>query len=266
MKMNELNLTEEQMKKLRKKIEKSIMDILKRSKTKGVVVGISGGIDSSVVLKLVNVVDTYALIMPEMGLTKNSDVEDAKNLADDLGVKYNIIEINPVIDSIEKIFPWHNFSDENRGMVIGNVMARTRMILLYLVANIDRRIVLGTGNKTEILLGYTTKYGDAACDILPIGDLYKTQVRQFAEFLGISKRIMKKRPSAGLWKGQTDEDELGASYEDIDRILHLLIDKDYTIEKTADELSLPVELIENINSRVERNKHKRVMPKAVKLS
>jgi len=157
MKMNELNLTEEQMKRFREKIEKAIVDIVRKSNSKGTVVGISGGIDSSVILKLTsNAVDTYALIMPEMGLTKNSDVEDAKNLAENLGVKYDIIKINPVIDSIEEIFPWHNFSDENRRITTGNVMARTRMLLLYLVANMDRRIVLGTGNKTEILLGYTT--------------------------------------------------------------------------------------------------------------
>jgi len=125
---------------------------------------------------------------------------------------------------------------------------------------------LGTGNRTELLLGYVTKYGDSACDFEPIADLYKTQVIQLAEHLGLPEKIIKKIPSAGLWKGQTDEGELGASYRDIDRILHLLVDKKYSIEKTAEKLKVDIELIKSIYSRMNRNEHKRVMPEIVRLT
>ncbi|HEX54904.1 MAG: NAD(+) synthetase [Candidatus Altiarchaeales archaeon] len=264
-----LKLTKEQMRKFRRIIEKRIAEIVRESKSKGVVLGVSGGIDSSVVLKLASesVDDVYALIMPERGLTKRRDVEDAINLSRELNVMYEVIEINPILNSIINEFPWNKFDTDEIGKIvsIGNVKARIRMILLYLVANIDNRIVLGTGNKTEMLLGYGTKHGDLACDIKPIGDLYKTQVMQFAEFLGIPRGIIEKEPSAGLWEGQTDEKELGISYEIIDRILYMIFEKNYEIEEVSDELEIPIDLVKNLDERIKRNEHKRELPTTVKL-
>ncbi|RLI91256.1 MAG: NAD+ synthase [Candidatus Altiarchaeales archaeon] len=263
-----ITLNDKKLKKCAGLIENSIKKIVAESGSKGVVLGLSGGVDSSVVLKLAynSGTDVYALILPEESVTRMDDVRDAEDLAKNLGVRYSIIQINPFLESIEKNFPWNKFSAERKQISWGNVKARIRMVLNYLVSNIDNRIVLGTGNKTEILLGYTTKYGDNAVDIQPIGDLYKTQVKQLAEYLKIPKGIIEKEPSAGLWKGQTDEGELGASYRDIDRILHLLVDKKYSIEKTAEKLKVDIELIKSIYSRMNRNEHKRVMPEIVRLT
>lgn len=264
--MEKLELTKEKLEYCRKEIEKGIKGIVEKSNSKGVVVALSGGIDSAVVLKLASeVVDTHALIMPETGVNEPTDIRDAEELANSLGVKYSIIEINDVVNSIRRVFPWAEFGERNRKISDANIKPRARMIFNYLIANLDKRIVLGTGNRTELLLGYVTKYGDSACDFEPIGGLYKTQVIQLAEYLGLPEKIIKKIPSAGLWKGQTDEGELGAGYGDIDRILHLLVDKKYSIEKTAEKLKVDTGLIKNTYSRMNRNEHKRVMPEIVRL-
>ncbi len=265
--MKELKLTPEKLEYCKKEIEKGIKDIVKDSNSKGVVVALSGGVDSAVVLKLASgIVDTHALIMPELDVTNKIDIQDAEELAKSLGVNYSIIEISDVVNSIKKIFPWAKFDEKDRKISYANIKPRARMIFNYLAANLDKRIVLGTGNRTEILLGYATKYGDNACDFKPIGDLYKTQIIQLARYLELPEKIIEKKPSAGLWKGQTDEDELGAGYRDIDRILYLLIDKKYSMEKTTKELNLDPELIRNMHSRMKGNKHKRVMPKLVKIN
>lgn len=237
-------------------IKDSIKEIIAESGSKGVVLGLSGGIDSSLLLKLASDsgADVYALILPEEGVSGMDDVRDAMELAKDLGVKYSVIKINPILESIEKNFCWDEFSGRNKQIPWGNVKARTRMILNYLVANLDKRIVLGTGNKTEILLGYNTKYGDGGVDIEPLGDLYKTQVKQLAEYLKIPRRIIDKEPSAGLWKGQTDRGELGASYEEIDEILYYL-DKQIPLKETMD-----MKLVEKISEMIVKNKHKRLTP------
>jgi NAD+ synthase len=139
------------------------------------------------------------------------------------------------------------------------------MILNYVYANLEGKIVIGTGNKTELLLGYFTKYGDAGVDILPIGDLYKTQVRQVARYLKLPKEIIDKVPSAGLWPGQTDEAEIGAGYEEIDNILYLLIEKGYSQEETATKLNVELELVKDLYERMKRNEHKRKTPAVTKL-
>jgi len=265
--MKKIELTKEKLEYCKKKIENGIKDIVKESNSKGVVVALSGGLDSAVVLKLASgVVDTYALIMPEMGVNEPTDIKDAEDLANSLGVKYSIIEISDVINSIRKAFPWVKFEERDRKISDANIKPRTRMIFNYLIANLDKRIVLGTGNRTELLLGYVTKYGDSACDFEPIGDLYKTQVIQLARYLELPEKIIEKIPSAGLWKGQTDEGELGAIYRDIDRILYLIVDRDYSTDETAHELDLNIELVSNIHSRIKASEHKRVMPEIVKLN
>jgi len=264
---NELLLNENELKRCQKLIENSIKKIVAESGSKGVVLGLSGGVDSSVVLKLAynSGTDVYALILPEESVTGMDDVRDAEDLAKNLGVRYSIIQINPILESIEKNFPWNKFSAERKQISWGNVKARIRMVLNYLVSNIDNRIVLGTGNKTEILLGYTTKYGDNAVDIQPIGDLYKTQVKQLAEYLKIPKGIIEKEPSAGLWEGQTDEGELGASYEEIDKILFYLIDKKFSAGEISYKVGVDSELIKKISEMVEKNRHKRMVPRITRL-
>ncbi|MEW5760546.1 MAG: NAD(+) synthase, partial [Candidatus Thermoplasmatota archaeon] len=142
---------------------------------------------------------------------------------------------------------------------IGNLKARIRMLLLYAYANSKNLIVVGTGNKTELLCGYFTKFGDGGADILPIGDLYKTQVREMARFLEIPEKIINKVPSAGLWKGQTDEDELGIKYEKLDKILYgieLGLDKN----EISNKVELPIKEVERIMNMVELTKHKRKFP------
>jgi NAD+ synthase len=139
------------------------------------------------------------------------------------------------------------------------------MLFNYAISNMDDYVVLGTGNKTELLLGYFTKYGDGGADFLPIGDLYKTQVRQMACHIQIPGCVVEKAPSAGLWLGQTDEEELGESYENIDRILFLLNDKKYSVDQAASALNLERKAVENIKERVVKNAHKRIQPPVVAL-
>jgi NAD+ synthase len=265
--MKNLILTPEELESCRKKIQKAIKAIVEESNSTGVVVALSGGLDSSVVLKLASgAVDTYALIMPEMNITPEEDIQDAEELAKSLGVRYSVIEIGDVVNSVRKAFPWAKFDQGNRRISDANIKPRARMIFSYLLANLEKRIVLGTGNRTEILLGYATKYGDSACDLQPIGDLYKTHVMQLAEYLGLPRRIIEKKPSAGLWKNQTDEEELGAGYDDIDSILHLLVDKEFSTEKTAKELNLGFGLVADMNSRMGGGRHKRETPEITQLA
>ncbi len=147
----------------------------------------------------------------------------------------------------------------------GNIMARIRMIIAYDQSESFKGLVMGTGNKTEILLGYTTLYGDSACAINPIGDLYKTQVRQLAHALGIPEAIIAKAPSADLWVGQTDEGELGFTYADVDRLLYLLVDQRYRPEDCV-EAGFEEKFIHQVFERVRKNQYKRVLPPIAKLS
>ncbi|MBN2014822.1 MAG: NAD+ synthase [Candidatus Altiarchaeota archaeon] len=259
-------LTEGQLVYCRETIEAAVRSFVEKTSTKGVVVALSGGIDSAVVLKLASsVVDVRALVMPEMGVSDPIDIKDAEELAESLQVRYSLMEINDVVDSVKKVFPWVEFSEKNKKLSLANVKPRVRMLLSYLAANLDGRVVLGTSNRTELLLGYMTKFGDSGCDLEPIGALYKTQVRQLALHLGIPKGIIVKRPSAGLWVGQTDEEELGASYEVLDGILDLIVDRNYSVERAAEELEVDINLVERISSQVKGSEHKRIMPAIVEL-
>jgi NAD+ synthase len=147
----------------------------------------------------------------------------------------------------------------------GNVMARARMIVLYDQSASFGGLVIGTGNKTEILLGYTTLYGDSACAINPIGDLYKTQVRQLAAAIGIPEVIIAKPPSADLWVGQTDEEELGLTYAEVDRLLQLLIDHRYSIEDCL-QAGFDRAFIDDVLNRIRRTHFKRILPPIANLS
>jgi NAD+ synthase len=264
---NNLRLTESDLELCRKKIAESIRKIVEDSNSSGVVLGLSGGVDSALVLKLAvdSGVDVLALIMPEEGITSQGDVDDAVSLAKSAGVKYSIIKLNPVISAIEKTFPWKDYPDENKRCAFGNSKARVRMIMNYLAANCGRRIVLGTGNRTEILLGYSTKYGDGGVDIQPIGGLFKTHVRQLAAHMSVPEKIVNKVPTAGLWVGQTDEGEVGASYDDMDKIYFSLVVEGLSVDKTAKNVGVDKSLVEKLVRRMESNRHKGAAPKNVKL-
>ncbi len=226
------------------------------------VVGLSGGIDSatSCVLsaRALGPENVLAVRMPYR-TSSSSSLADAQAVIDSFGVQSETVEITPMVEPLFKRFP---AMDKRRR---GNVMARERMIILYDLSSAFGGLVVGTGNKTEQLLGYTTLFGDSACAINPLGDLYKCQVRQLAAYLGIPKQIITKPPSADLWVGQTDEGELGFTYDEADQILYLLFDARWSIDEVV-ELGFPRALVEGIVERVRHNQYKRVPPIIAKLS
>jgi NAD+ synthase len=190
-------------------------------------------------------------------------MQHAEALADDLGIDYEVIEIGNIVEAFYNKRPMLG-PDECR-LSYANVKPRVRMILNYFAANLDGRIVLGTGNKTELLLGYFTKYGDGGVDILPIGDLYKTRVRQLARHIGVPEPILKKPPSAGLWAGQTDEAEMGATYKEIDSVLYGVFDLGMSLEEVEKAAHVDDTVIRMIMGRVRNSEHKRNMPPIVGL-
>ena len=183
-------------------IESSLIE----SNTQGLVIGLSGGLDSSTTAKLcaqvVNKDKILGLIMPSQ-TTSQEDVDDAVKLAEETGIKHKIIPIDPLIEPVQDVCS-RSENDENYKLAGANLKARMRMVVLYYHANALNRLVVGTGNRTELLVGYFTKYGDGGVDILPIGGLYKTDVRRLASYLDVNEDIIHKDPTAGLWPGQTD--------------------------------------------------------------
>jgi len=244
-----------------KKIEEFIRVQVGTSKTAGVVIGLSGGIDSTVCAYLaaraIGKEKVLGLIMPERGVTEPEDLIDAMEVVEILGITHMTVEIARVLNEFSISISDY---DANAQKACGNLKARTRMCILYYYANKMNRLVLGTGNRTEILLGYSTKYGDAGVDILPIGGLYKSEVRALAKHLKASESIIKKVPTAGLWREQTDEGELGATYENIDNILRRYVDERKDTEAIARELHLDAETVNRIIDLAEKNKHKRMLP------
>lgn len=258
-----LILSERRLEFFRKKTISFIKSKVRESKTKGVILGLSGGIDSALVAKLCveSGVDIHVLIMPGKGVSARRDTEDAIRLARKLKIKYDVIEISRIIESITKTLP--ETALKKNKIALGNIKPRVRMMMLYFYANLENRLVVGTGNKTELTLGYFTKYGDGGVDFLPIGCLYKTQVRQLARHVGLPKEIIPKVPSAGLWAGQTDEGEIGLKYEDMDNILSHL--EKYSPKETVKKLGLDRNSIELILGRMSKNKHKLRIPPVLKL-
>jgi len=241
---------------VRKRIVYFIRKEMDRAGFEKAVIGLSGGLDSSTVFLLaveaLGGENIIALSLPY----KTSDpknVEDAKELALSMGAKWELIDITPQIDAYFQSCPTDNLVQK------GNKMARERMSILYDRAYFYRALVLGTGNKTEWLLGYTTRWGDSACDLAPILDLYKTQVRQLARAIGVPEKIIRKIPTAELWRGQTDEGELGFTYEEVDRLLFNLIDKGLSRRQLIDKGFAP-EFIDRVVERVNRMAFKRELP------
>jgi NAD+ synthase len=226
------------------------------------VVGLSGGVDSALSCTLAALAlgaeNVLAVRMPYRTSSSES-LEHAQMVIDQLGVQTLTVEITPMVEPLFERFP------EMNAMRRGNVMARQRMIILYDQSAAFNGLVVGTGNKTEILLGYTTLYGDSACALNPIGDLYKTQVRQLARALGVPPVIIEKPPTADLWKGQTDEGELGYTYAEVDKLLYLLVDQRYTPVECV-EAGFDEGFVHSVVERVRRNQFKRVLPPIAKLS
>jgi len=243
-------------------ISKFINNIIIQSHSDGLVVGLSGGIDSSVVAyisaRAVNDDNILGLIMPSK-TTPTEDVEDAKLVAENLGIKKKVINIDNVLNQFLKL-NIHSNSDKEIKTAQANLKARLRMMILYYHANSMNRLVLGTGNKSELKVGYFTKYGDGGVDLLPLGDLYKTDVQKIAKYLEIPENIINKPPSAGLWHGQTDEEEMGISYLLLDKILHLLLDQNLNVDRVADELEISEKEVLRIKSMMAAAEHKLVPP------
>ena len=242
------------------KVIEKIVSFIKRKVEeaggKGVVIGISGGVDSAtaafLAVKALGKDKVLGLIMPYY---ENQDVEDAKLVCETLGINYKIINIKPIVDAFEKTLDF-----EPNKTTKGNVMVRTRMILLYAHANQYNLLVLGTSNKSELLVGYYTKWGDGASDYAPLINLYKTEVWEIAKRLGVPEKIIKKKPTAGLWIGQTDEGELGISYKLLDEILYRVVDLKMPKEKIAEELNIPLEKVEHVENLIKKSEHKRRLP------
>jgi NAD+ synthase len=224
--------------------------------------GVSGGIDSALSLylsaKALGPENVLALRMPYKTSAPDT-LEDAQTMIDDLGVQSMTIEITDMVD------PLINYYDDMDRLRAGNIMARMRMIVLYDQSVAFNGLVMGTSNKTEMLLGYSTIYGDSAAALQPIGDLYKTQIRQLARHLGVPEMVIQKAPSADLWQGQTDEDDLGFTYEKVDQLLYLLVDQRYRPENCVEE-GFEKAFVDRVVNMVRKNHFKRIMPPIAKLS
>lgn len=226
------------------------------------VIGLSGGVDSSLsfllAVEALGAENVLAVRMPYESSSPES-LEHAQKVIDAAQTPSLTIPITAMVDPLlEQIPPIEQVRR-------GNVMARARMIVLYDQSAAFNGLVVGTGNKTEILLGYTTLYGDSACAFNPIGDLYKTQVRQLAQAVGVPQEIIDKPPSADLWEGQTDEDELGFTYEQVDKLLYLLIDQRYSPDECI-QAGFADGFVRQVVDRVRRNHFKRILPPIAKLS
>ena len=251
--INDLKLNPQLVKDL---LVRFIRDELDKVGFNKVVVGLSGGVDSalsaSLAAEAIGPENVLCVVLPYKTSSKDS-VEDAELLATAFNLKTEIVDISKSADAIIDREP------STGNVRKGNILSRTRMIILYDISARDRSLVLGTSNKTELLLGYGTLFGDMAHAINPIGDLYKTQVWQLAGFVGVPEKIVKKKPSADLWAGQTDEAELGYSYEEIDKVLYLLVDQKM---KTGEVVALgfPEKMVDDLYRMMVRSQFKRRPP------
>lgn len=277
-------------KAVKKKLVNFIKDNVHNRGFERVVIGLSGGLDSTTTAYLaaeaLGQPNVLGVIMPYK-TTPKADIVDAKYICKKLGIRSKYIDITDMVDAYFKKINSHtkSFGEgskplhqlyKNKEMPIGvgvnlknkirhgNKMARERMSILYDLSFDFNALVLGTSNRTEILLGYGTIYGDIACALNPIGSLYKYQVIQLAKFLKIPASIINKIPSAGFWKGQTDEGELGFTYKDVDRLLNCSIDKRYTTEQLIRE-GFDRDFVYKVKQKIRRNRFKRQLPKIARI-
>ncbi|RXJ88365.1 NAD(+) synthetase [Arcobacter sp. CECT 8983] len=246
-----------------KNIKEQLQEFLKEELSKTgltkVTVGLSGGLDSAVVAILCK--ETFGdnmscVLMPSQFSSKES-IEDAVELCEKFNIKYEIKSIAPMVEA------YIQNMDEDK-LRIGNFSARMRMSVLYDTSSRDNSIVVGTSNKSELLLGYGTIFGDIACAINPIGEMYKSDEFEFAKFLGVTDSIINKKPSADLWEGQSDEEELGYSYSQMDEVLKFLVDENKTKEELI-SLGYDEKLIDLLNYRMKANAFKGKLPVIAKI-
>lgn len=240
-----------------------IRDEVAKSGMKRCVMGLSGGIDSALSAYLSALAlgaENVLVVRMPYKTSSEASLTDAQSVIDALGLPSLTVPITDMADSLIAQFP------DMSNLRKGNIMARLRMITLYDQSVAWGGLVMGTSNKTEFLLGYSTIYGDSGVALHPIADLYKYQVRQLSQALGIPQPIIDKAPSADLWEGQTDEGELGFTYNDADQVLYLLVDERYTVEEVAEESGFEVAFVRKIWERVKANHYKRTMPNIAKIS
>ncbi|MEE1157670.1 MAG: NAD+ synthase, partial [Methanobrevibacter sp.] len=240
--------------KTKNNITEFVQNKVSEANADGLVVGLSGGIDSTVAAFLaceaVGKENVFGVVLPST-TTPTEDKLHGTTIAQLLGINYKEMAIDSILNEFLSVAQL-----EEDILAIGNLKARIRMSIIYFYANSKNYLVCGTGNKSEISIGYFTKHGDGACDIEPIGDLYKTDVYELAKYLEIPQEIIDKPPRAGLWNNQTDEDEIGMTYKLLDKILYRFIEKEIDADSIAKELDIEVNEVNDIINRVERNQHK----------
>jgi len=263
----DLRLSEAELETARAHLTAFIEDVVGRASAEGAVLGLSGGIDSTLTAHLaveaLGADRVHGLVMPS-DVNAADNMSDAERVARDLGIEYDVIDIGPIFDAFVEAFPGDTSDDrietDPLRTAAGNVRVRIRAVLDYFVANAENRVVLGTGNRSEALTGYFTKYGDGAVDCHPIGNLYKQQVRQLADHLGVDDDLVTKTPSAEMWLGQTDEAEMGVGYDTLDAILALHVDGPLSLSATVRHLDVTAEQVERVVELYERSAHKREVP------
>ena len=258
----DLTLSRDELEARRDHIVEFIGETVAAAGADGAVLGLSGGIDSTTVAYLA--VEALGrdglrgLLLPSE-VNPEADRTDAERVAEDLGIEYDVVEIEPIVDAFVDAAP---SGVEDDRTALGNVRVRTRGVLNYFVANAENRLVLGTGNRAEGATGYFTKYGDQAVDCNPIGNLYKCQVRQLARDLGVPEDLVTRTPTAAMWEGQTDEEEMGIGYDELDAILALHVDGPFSKSATVRTLDVPESAVERVVELFEQSQHKREMPPA----
>ena len=238
-----------------KKIETFLSDQMEKSHAKGVILGLSGGVDSAVLAYLCkrNLKDkTLAIIMPDTAITPKTETDDALKMISLTGIEYKLLDINPIVN---QYFMYLEPNEKARG----NLRARIRTDILYYYANSKNYLVLGSSDKSEHMIGYFTKFGDGASDVMPIVSLYKLQVREIAKYLGVPNNVTSKKSSPHLWKDHDAEDELGVSYEEIDSILYCLYERKLSLEETAKVTLIDFSVVHKIQTLHSNSQHKRML-------
>jgi len=266
----DLQLSDEELAAVHEHVVAFIRERAEAAGTDRAVLGLSGGIDSTLTAYLaaeaLGPENVHGLVMPSE-TNDATNMSDAERVAEELGIVYDVIEIEPIAEAFLEPLPGADPGDrietDPLRTAVGNLRVRIRAVCDYFVANHEGGLVLGTGNRTEALVGYFTKYGDGAVDCHPIGILYKQQVRQLARHVGVPEDMVTKTPTAGLWAGQTDEDELGIDYDTLDAVLALSVDGPFPPSAAVRLVDgVTVEQVEWIHDLHDRSEHKRNVPPA----
>ena len=256
--MNKLDLN---LKDIHSELVEFLRENFKKAGFSKAVLGLSGGIDSALVAYLLRDAlgkeNVLAIMMPYKSSNPDS-LNHAKLVIEDLKINSKTIEITDMIDAYFKN------EKEATSLRMGNKMARERMSILFDYSSKENALVVGTSNKTEIYLGYSTQFGDSACALNPIGDLYKTNIWDLSRYLKIPNELIEKKPSADLWEGQTDEQEMGLTYKEADQVLYRMLEENKTVEEVLAE-GFNKDLVDNIVRRMNRSEYKRRMPLIAKI-